>query len=74
MKPAVVCGAAALTSDPASGLAGAASARNAPLLILGSSGRGPLRAAVLGSVGAAAIKQAPCPVLLVPPARTGGPP
>ncbi|MET0769328.1 MAG: universal stress protein [Solirubrobacteraceae bacterium] len=58
---------AAVRGDPASMLSAAARERSAPLLVLGSRGRGPLRSAVLGSVGAAAIRCAPCPVVLVPP-------
>ena len=57
-----------VTGAPDAVLADAARERKAPLLILGSRGRGPVRAAVLGSVGAASIRRAPCPVVLVPPA------
>ena len=58
-----------ITGAPDAALADAARERKAPLLILGSRGRGPVRAAVLGSVGAASIRRAPCPVVLVPPAH-----
>jgi nucleotide-binding universal stress UspA family protein len=53
--------------DAAAELAEAARERQAPLLMLGSRGHGPLRAAMLGSVSAAAIRLAPCPVVIVPP-------
>ena len=55
------------SGEPAEALTQAASERNAPLLIVGSRGRGPMRAAVLGSVSAAAIRLASCPVVVVPP-------
>jgi nucleotide-binding universal stress UspA family protein len=58
---------AAVRGDPASMLSAAARERSAPLLVLGSRGRGPLRSALLGSTGAAAIRCAPCPIVLVPP-------
>lgn len=41
---------------------------SAACLVVGSRGRGVLRAAVLGSVSAAAAIDAPCPVVVVPPA------
>ena len=37
-------------------------------MVIGSRGRGPLRSAVLGSVSATAAVDAPCPVVVVPPA------
>jgi nucleotide-binding universal stress UspA family protein len=42
--------------------------RDAALLVVGSRGRGVLRAAVLGSVSSALAASAPLPVLVVPPA------
>jgi nucleotide-binding universal stress UspA family protein len=62
-----------ITGAPDAVLADAARERKAPLLILGSRGRGPVRAAVLGSVGAASVRRAPCPVVLVPPVRAATP-
>ncbi len=57
----------AVSGDPAGELARAAADRNAALLVVGSRGRGPVRAALLGSVSTAAIQLARCPVLIVPP-------
>ena len=62
-----------ISGAPDAVLADAARERKAPLLILGSRGRGPVRAAILGSVGAASIRRAPCPVVLVPPAGEATP-
>jgi nucleotide-binding universal stress UspA family protein len=53
--------------DAPTQLAEAARERHAPLLVLGSRGRGPLRAELLGSVSAAATRFAPCPVVIVSP-------
>ena len=61
------------SGDPAQVLTQAAAERNAALLILGSRGRGPMRAAVLGSVSAAAIRLANRPVVVVPPGATVSP-
>jgi nucleotide-binding universal stress UspA family protein len=46
--------------------------READLLVLGSRGRGPVRRLVLGSVCDAIVRVAACPVLIVPPGRSGG--
>ena len=59
---------AVISGDPAIELIRAAADRNAALLIVGSRGRGPVRAALLGSVSAATARHAHCPVLIVPPA------
>jgi nucleotide-binding universal stress UspA family protein len=53
-----------LFNDPADGLL--AAARHVDLLVMGSRGHGPLRAAILGSVSHAVSRQAPCPVLILP--------
>ncbi len=45
-------------------------ARDADLLVVGHRGRGGLRSAVLGSVGLSCVLHAPCPVLVVPMAKT----
>jgi len=42
-------------------------ARNARLLVLGSHGHGRLHHAALGSISEECIRQAPCPVVVVPP-------
>ncbi len=36
------------------------------LVVLGSRGRGPLKAMVLGSVGSEVLAHAGCPVLIIP--------
>ncbi len=48
-------------------LAGVAEEEDAELIVVGSRGRGALRAALLGSVSSQLIASAPCPVLVVPP-------
>ena len=53
-----------LFNDPADGLL--AAARHVDLLVMGSRGRGPLRAAILGSVSHSVSRQAPCPVVILP--------
>ena len=53
-----------LFNDPAAGLL--AAARHVDLLVMGSRGRGPLRAAILGSVSHSVAQQAPCPVVILP--------
>ena len=53
-----------LFNDPADGLL--AAARHVDLLVMGSRGRGPLRAAILGSVSHSVARRAPCPVLILP--------
>ena len=57
----------AVSGEPAEALTRAASDRNAALLVLGSRGRGPFRAALLGSVSARVTRLADRPVLIVPP-------
>ena len=53
-----------LFNDPVDGLL--AAARHVDLLVMGSRGRGPLRAAILGSVSHSVARKAPCPVLILP--------
>jgi nucleotide-binding universal stress UspA family protein len=53
-----------LFNDPVEGLL--AAARHVDLLVMGSRGRGPLRAAILGSVSHSVARRAPCPVLILP--------
>jgi nucleotide-binding universal stress UspA family protein len=53
-----------LFNDPVDGLL--AAARHVDLLVMGSRGRGPLRAAILGSVSHSVARQAPCPVVILP--------
>jgi nucleotide-binding universal stress UspA family protein len=48
----------------------AANECNADLIVVGSRGRGWLKAAVLGSVSAAVVRNSSCPVLVVKEART----
>jgi nucleotide-binding universal stress UspA family protein len=53
-----------LFNDPVEGLL--AAARHVDLLVMGSRGRGPLRAAILGSVSHSVARRASCPVLILP--------
>jgi len=57
----------AISGDPAKELARAAADRKATLLVVGSRGRGAVRAALLGSVSAEVTRRSHCPVLIVPP-------
>jgi nucleotide-binding universal stress UspA family protein len=52
---------------PAKRLVAVAEEAGAELIVVGSRGRGALRAALLGSVSAELIGLSPCPVLVVPP-------
>jgi nucleotide-binding universal stress UspA family protein len=64
----------ALVGDPAERLADLADDEGATLIVVGSRGRGALKAAFLGSVSNSLIGIARCPVLVVPPdARLGFP-
>ncbi len=45
----------------------------ARLVVVGSRGDGAMRTALLGSVSAAVVRDAPCPVVVVPPGMAGGP-
>jgi nucleotide-binding universal stress UspA family protein len=51
---------------PAVALAAVAEERGALAVCVGSRGRGPLRAALLGSTSRAAVRECACPVLVVP--------
>jgi nucleotide-binding universal stress UspA family protein len=53
--------------EPAETLARRASQEGAKVLVVGSRGRGPLRAALLGSVSRVLATRAPLPVVAVPP-------
>jgi nucleotide-binding universal stress UspA family protein len=60
--------------DPVASLSRRAVNGDAALIVVGSRGRGVVRAAVLGSVSSALAATAPLPVLVVPPtARPAGP-
>jgi nucleotide-binding universal stress UspA family protein len=52
---------------PAERLVAVAEEAGAELIVVGSRGRGALKAALLGSVSTRLIGIAPCPVLIVPP-------
>ena len=56
-----------VVGDPAESLLSLAAEEDAALIVVGSRGRGPLKAALLGSVSAALAARAACPVLIVPP-------
>lgn len=56
--------------DPAERLLAVAADVEAGMIALGSGGRGPARAAVLGSVSSAVARGAPCPVLMAPESAT----
>jgi nucleotide-binding universal stress UspA family protein len=53
--------------DPAEVLRAGAASHRAELLVVGSRGRSPVRAALLGSTSHSLAGDAPCPVLVVPP-------
>lgn len=55
------------TGPPAAVIVEAARACAADLVVVGSHGRGPLKAALLGSVSTDVVRSAPCPVVVVPP-------
>ncbi len=57
----------ALDATIADGLRRIAVDRDAELLVVGSRGRGTVRAALLGSTSHALVADAPCPVVVVPP-------
>jgi nucleotide-binding universal stress UspA family protein len=52
---------------PVTRLATVAAEEEARLLVVGTRGDGPLRAALLGSVSTSLVRSAPCPVVVVPP-------
>lgn len=52
---------------PAERLVSLAVSEGADMIVVGSRGRGPLAAALLGSTSREVISQAPCPVLVIPP-------
>jgi nucleotide-binding universal stress UspA family protein len=58
----------AISGEPAEELARAAAERRAAVVVVGSRGRGSVRAALLGSVSAELPRLADCPVVIVPPA------
>ena len=60
------------TGDPARCLIETARREDASFLVVGSSGRGPIRSALLGSVSARLVRAAPCPVLVLPPPAEDG--
>jgi nucleotide-binding universal stress UspA family protein len=61
----LVCG------DAAAEICREASERSADLIVMGTRGHKPLAAAFLGSCAARVVAHAPCPVMIVPPERTG---
>jgi len=61
-----------LEGSPAEELLRIAEARDADLVVVGSRGRGPVRAALLGSVFGEVAARARMPVLIVPPRAASG--
>ena len=55
------------SGPPAALIVEAARAAGADLIVVGSHGRGPVGAALLGSVSGDVARSAPCPVVVVPP-------
>jgi nucleotide-binding universal stress UspA family protein len=62
------------TGSPATHIAAAARAVDADLVIAGTLGCSPLRAALLGGVALGLLATATCPVLVLPPPTRTGPP
>ncbi len=60
-----------LEGDPGRELCRYAAERGVALIVLGTSGRGGLKRAVLGSVSDHVVRNAPCPVLTIGPEATG---
>lgn len=58
---------------PAERLCALAHHEQAEFVVVGSRGTGALRAAILGSVSVAVARDAPCPVVVVPPGMAGPP-
>jgi nucleotide-binding universal stress UspA family protein len=54
---------------PAAEIVAVARERDARLIVIGSHGFGPIEGLLLGSVSAAVLRHAHCPVLVVPPAQ-----
>jgi nucleotide-binding universal stress UspA family protein len=55
-----------VAGEAARGITQAAAEHDAVLIVIGSRGRSPFRAALLGSVAAHVLQRARCPVLVVP--------
>jgi nucleotide-binding universal stress UspA family protein len=60
----------AVIGDPVETLLSLADEEQAELIVVGSRGRAPLKAALLGSVSSALARRATCPVVVVPPDAT----
>jgi nucleotide-binding universal stress UspA family protein len=58
-----------LSGTPATRIVDEARRTKATYIVMGSHGRSAMRDALVGSVAATVIRTAPCPVLVVPPAR-----
>ncbi|HET8528184.1 MAG TPA: universal stress protein [Gaiellaceae bacterium] len=61
-----------LEGDASEELLRLAESRGAALVVVGSRGRSPVRAALLGSVSGAVVARSPVPVLVVPPRAVSG--
>lgn len=58
-----------VSGKPAEAICHAAAESGAELIVMGTRGRSRVQVAVLGSVSAAVIAHATCPVLVIPPSR-----
>jgi nucleotide-binding universal stress UspA family protein len=55
------------TGDPGESIVSAAQAEDVDLIVVGTHGRGRIGRLLLGSVSEAVVRNAPCPVLVIPP-------
>jgi nucleotide-binding universal stress UspA family protein len=58
-------------AEPAEAIVNLATELRTDLVVLGTHGRSGLERLLLGSVAEAVVRRAPCPILVVPPLRTG---
>jgi nucleotide-binding universal stress UspA family protein len=61
----ISCETTVLEGPAAEAILDAARIRGCDLIVMGSRGRGPITAALLGSVSQKVVQQAPCPILIV---------
>ena len=70
MWPSVPCDGEVLEGQPAEVLL--ERAKDASLIVVGSRGRGGFASLLLGSVSQQVVQHAPCPVLVIRPAKASG--